>query len=49
MEREKREMRETGPLAILLYPVLAIGAVGSALLRLICGPCDETDGYGYQY
>ncbi len=43
------EMREAGPLAILLYPIIAIGTLGRGLLRLVCGPCDEPNEYEYQF
>ncbi len=45
----KRDTREIGPLAILLYPVIAIGEIGSALLRLALGPCGEGNDYEYEY
>jgi nitrate reductase NapE component len=44
-----REMREAGPLAVMLYPIIAVGTIGAALLRLICGPCDEANDYEYQF
>ncbi len=44
-----RDMREIGPLAILLFPIIAIGAIGCGLLRLILGPCDDAEDYEYQY
>lgn len=45
----EREIRETGPLGILLCPVIAIGTIGTALLRLVLGPCDEGNEYEYQF
>ncbi len=45
----RNEMREAGPLAVMLYPIIAIGTIGSALLRLLCGTCDEANDYEYQY
>ena len=44
-----REMREAGPLAVMLYPIIAVGALGRGLLRLVCGPCDECQEYEYQF
>ena len=45
----EREIRETGPLGILLYPVIAIGTIGTALLRFVLGPCEEGNDYEYQF
>ena len=44
-----REIRDAGPLAIVLIPVIAIGEIGSALLRLVLGSCEEDNDYEYQY
>jgi len=44
-----RDMKEIGPLAILLFPIVAIGAIGCGLLRLMLGPSGESRDYEYQY
>jgi hypothetical protein len=44
-----RDMREIGPLAILLFPIIAIGTIGCGLLRLILGPSGDCRDYEYQY
>ena len=45
----REEMREAGPLAVMLYPIIAIGNIGCGLLRLTCGTCDDRPDYEYQY
>jgi hypothetical protein len=51
--KESREMveevRETGPVTLLLYPVVAIGAIAARILRLFCGNCNRQTDYEYQF
>ncbi len=43
------EVRETGPVTLLLYPIVAIGAISARILRLFCGNCNRQTDYEYQF